>query len=201
MKLIYSGNTSKGSVEYSTDEGDTFVPVTLAELKNGVELSTNDLSKIQVRAGNKTFTEISVLKKFKVVETEDKDVLATLEEKPVSSDIGLIFNLNKAPNNFDKSGMFFIFVGDSCIEFSFDGDYESIKVYDYSNNSSDYKEFDEIASLLSNYSEHKLYTGEYTDGNSGSRTFSKFIDTGYVLKISDYIPYAPSDEAPSDEAN
>lgn len=190
MKLIYSGNASKGSVEYSTDEGSTFVQVTLAELKNGVELSTNDLSKIQVRAGNKTFTEIDVLKKFKVVEAEDKEVLATLEEKPVSSNIGgLIFHLNKAPNNFDKIGMFFIFVGDSCIEFSFVGEYDSIKVYDYSNNSQSYKDFDDIASLLSNYSEHKLYTGEYTDGNSGSRTFSKFIDTGYILKITDTIPY------------
>jgi hypothetical protein len=36
MKLIYSGNASKGSVEYSIDAGDTFVPVTLADLKNGV---------------------------------------------------------------------------------------------------------------------------------------------------------------------
>lgn len=68
MKLIYSGNASKGSVEYSIDAGGTFVPVTLAELKNGVELFTNDLANIQVRAGNKTFTDIDVLKKFKVID-------------------------------------------------------------------------------------------------------------------------------------
>ena len=193
MKLIYSGNASKGSVEYSIDAGGTFVPVTLADLKNGVELFTNDLANIRVRAGNNVFTDISVLKQFKVVETEDKEVLATLEERPVSSDVGLIFHLNKAPNNFDSNGMFYIFVGDSCIEFSFDGEYDSIKVYDYSNNSTDYKEFDEIASLLSNYSEYKLYTGEYIDGDY-SRSFSKFIDTGYILKISDYIPYEHDEE-------
>lgn len=68
MKLIYFGNASKGSVEYSIDAGDTFVPVTLADLKNGVELFTNDLANIQVRAGNKTFTDIDVLKKFKVID-------------------------------------------------------------------------------------------------------------------------------------
>jgi len=190
MKLIYSGNSSKGSVEYSIDAGNTFVPVTLADLKNGVELITNDLANIRVRAGNNVFTDISVLKKFKVVETEDKEVLATLEEKLVSNEAGLIFHLNKAPNNFDDIGIFFIFVEDSCIEFSFDGEYNSFKVYDYSNNLTSYKGFDEIASLLSNYSEYKLYTGNYIVGDSDNdRTFSKFIDTGYTLKISDYIPF------------
>lgn len=68
MKLIYSGNAINGSVEYSIDAGNTFVPITLAELKNGVELITNDLTKIQVRAGSNVFENISVLKKFKVVD-------------------------------------------------------------------------------------------------------------------------------------
>ena len=68
MKLIYSGNASKGSVEYSIDGGSTFVPVTLADLKNGVELFTNDLANIRVRAGNNVFTDISVLKSFKICE-------------------------------------------------------------------------------------------------------------------------------------
>ena len=68
MKLIYSGNASKGSVEYSIDAGSTFVPVTLADLKNGVELFTNDLANIRVRSGNNVFTDISVLKSFKICE-------------------------------------------------------------------------------------------------------------------------------------
>ena len=193
MKLIYSGNTSKGSVEYSIDEGSTFVPVTLAELKNGVELFTNDLSKIRVRAGSNVFTDISVLKKFKVVETEDKEVLATLEDRNISnSSVGL--HISKAPNNFDSSNTYSIFVGDDCIEFTFDNDTSSgFEVYDYSNNSSSYKYFDEISSLLSNHSEYKLYTGEYINGDY-SRSFSKFIDTGYTLKISDYIPYEHDEE-------
>lgn len=192
MKLIYSGNASKGSVEYSIDAGSTFVPVTLADLKNGVELFTNDLANIRVRAGNNVFTDISVLKKFKVVETEDKEVLATLEDRQISgSSVGI--HISKAPNNFDSSNTYSIFVGDDCIEFTFDNDTtDGFKVYDYSNNSYSYKYFDEIASLLSNNSDeyYKLYTGEYIDENSGSgRTFSKFIDTGYILKITDNIPY------------
>lgn len=189
MKLIYSGNSSNGSVEYSTDAGSTFVPVTLADLKNGVELSTNVLANIQVRAGNKTFTEISVLKKFKVVETEDKDVLATLEEKqPSNRSVGL--HISKAPKNFDSSNTYSIFVGDECIEFTFGDDTEEgFKVFDYSNHSQSYNDYNDMATLLSNYSEYKLYTGEYTEENNCDRSFSKFIDTGYILKISDTIPY------------
>lgn len=137
MKLIYSGNASKGSVEYSIDAGSTFVPVTLAELKNGVELFTNDLSKIQVHAGNKTITDIDVLKKFKVVETEeDKEVLATLEEKYPSGGYSVGLHISKASNNFDSSNTYSIFVGDECIEFTFEYDTEDgFKVYDYSNDS------------------------------------------------------------------
>jgi len=187
MKLIYSGNASKGSVEYSIDAGDTFVPVTLAELKNGVNLITNDLANIRVRAGNNVFTDISVLKKFKVVETEDKEVLATLEDRQISgSSVGL--HISKAPNNFDSSKTYSIFVGNNCIEFTFDYDTTyGFEVYDYNNNSSSYKYFDEIASLLSNNSDeyYKLYTGEYKEDSYGERSFSKFIDTGYTLKITD----------------
>lgn len=191
MKLMYSGNASKGSVEYSIDAGSTFVPVTLADLKNGVELITNDLANIRVRAGSNVFENISVLKQFKVVETEDKEVLATLEEKyPSGYSVGL--HISKAPNNFDSSNTYSIFVGDDCIEFTFDNDTTNgFKVYDYSNNSRSYKYFDEIVSLLSNNSDeyYKLYTGEYREDDYGERSFSKFIDTGYILKITDNIPY------------
>lgn len=191
MKLIYSGNASKGSVEYSIDAGSTFVPVTLAELKNGVDLITNDLANIRVRAGNNVFENISVLKQFKVVETEDKEVLATLEEKYISgSSVGL--HISKAPNNFDSSNTYSIFVGDDCIEFTFDNDTTNgFKAFNYNNNSRSYKYFDDIASLFSNSSDeyYKLYIGEYEEDSYGERDFSKFIDTGYILKITDNIPY------------
>ena len=191
MKLIYSGNSSEGSVEYSIDAGNTFVPVTLADLKKGVELFTNDLANIRVRVGSNVITNISVLKKFKVVETEDdKKVLATLEEKkPSALSVGLY--ISKASNNFDSSNTYFIFIGDDCIEFTFGDDIiDGFKAFDYSNNSLSYKDYDDMATLLSNNSEYKLYTGNYIVSDSdNSRTFSKFIDTGYTLKISDYIPY------------
>lgn len=190
MKLIYSGNTSKGSVEYSTDAGSTFVPVTLAELKNGVELFTNDLSKIQVRAGSNVFENINVLKKFKIVETEDKEVLATLEDRYVSEhSVGL--HISKAPQNFDPNNTYSIFVGNNCIEFTFENDTSSgFEVYDYNSNKLSHEYFDDLASLLGNNSDeyYRLYTGAY-EVSDYERKFSKFIDTGYVLKISDYIPY------------
>lgn len=126
MKLIYSGNTSKGSVEYSTDAGDTFVPVTLAELKNGVELSTNDLSKIQVRAGNKTFTDIDVLKKFKVVDEK----LPRYTENEISIDFYVA-------NIFENESSFKI--GETTVhknlfhEHEFDSDYNLFKETQYPN--------------------------------------------------------------------
>ena len=126
MKLIYSGNTSKGSVEYSIDEGSTFVPVTLAELKNGVELFTNDLSKIRVRAGNKTFTDIDVLKKFKVIDEK----LPRYAENEISIDFYVA-------NIFENESSFKI--GETTVhknlfhEHEFDSDYNLFKETQYPN--------------------------------------------------------------------
>lgn len=126
MKLIYSGNASKGSVEYSIDEGSTFVPVTLAELKNGVELFTNDLSKIQVRAGNKTFTDIDVLKKFKVIDEK----LPRYSENEISIDFYVA-------NIFENESSFKI--GETTVhknlfhEHEFDSDYNLFKETQYPN--------------------------------------------------------------------
>lgn len=126
MKLIYSGNTSNGSVKYSTDAGDTFVPVTLAELKNGVELSTNVLANIQVRAGNKTFTEIDVLKKFKVVDEK----LPRYAENEISIDFYVA-------NIFENESSFKI--GETTVhknlfhEHEFDSDYNLFKETQYPN--------------------------------------------------------------------
>lgn len=126
MKLIYSGNASKGSVEYSIDAGSTFVPVTLAELKNGVELFTNDLSKIQVRAGNKTFTDIDVLKKFKVIDEK----LPRYTENEISIDFYVA-------NIFENESSFKI--GETTVhknlfhEHEFDSDYNLFKETQYPN--------------------------------------------------------------------
>lgn len=126
MKLIYSGNASKGSVEYSIDEGSTFVPVTLAELKNGVELFTNDLSKIRVRAGNKTFTDIDVLKKFKVIDEK----LPRYAENEISIDFYVA-------NIFENESSFKI--GETTVyknlfhEHEFDSDYNLFKETQYPN--------------------------------------------------------------------
>lgn len=126
MKLIYSGNSSKGLVEYSIDAGETFLPVTLAELKNGVELSTNDLANIQVRAGNKTFTEISVLKKFKVIDEK----LPRYTENEISIDFYVA-------NIFENESSFKI--GETTVhknlfhEHEFDSDYNLFKETQYPN--------------------------------------------------------------------
>ena len=126
MKLIYSGNASKGSVEYSIDAGSTFVPVTLADLKNGVELFTNDLSKIQVRAGNKTFTDIDVLKKFKVIDEK----LPRYAENEISIDFYVA-------NIFENESSFKI--GETTVyknlfhEHEFDSDYNLFKETQYPN--------------------------------------------------------------------
>jgi hypothetical protein len=120
MKLIYSGNASKGSVEYSIDAGDTFVPVTLADLKNGVELFTNDLADIRVRAGNKTFTDIDVLKKFKVIDEK----LPRYTENEISIDFYVA-------NIFENESSFKI--GETTVhknlfhEHEFDSDYNLFK--------------------------------------------------------------------------
>lgn len=98
MKLIYSGNASKGSVEYSIDAGNTFVPITLAELKNGVELISNNLNlaDIQVRAGSNVFTDINVLKKFKVV--DEKSPVFSVEHGDL--DINVYYSSSNSLPNF-----------------------------------------------------------------------------------------------------
>lgn len=98
MKLIYSGNASKGSVEYSIDAGNTFVPITLAELKNGVELISNNLNlaDIQVRAGSNVFTDINVLKKFKVV--DEKSPVFSVEHGDL--DINFYYSSSDSLPNF-----------------------------------------------------------------------------------------------------
>jgi len=126
MKLIYSGNASKGSVEYSIDAGNTFVPVTLADLKNGVELITNDLANIQVRAGNKTFTDINVLKKFNVIDEK----LPRYTENEISIDF-YVANIFENESNFK--------IGETTVhknlfhEHEFDSDYNLFKETQYPN--------------------------------------------------------------------
>ena len=126
MKLIYSGNASKGSVEYSIDAGNTFVPVTLADLKNGVELITNDLANVQVRAGNKTFTDINVLKKFNVIDEK----LPRYTENEISIDF-YVANIFENESNFK--------IGETTVhknlfhEHEFDSDYNLFKETQYPN--------------------------------------------------------------------
>lgn len=67
MKLYYTGNAN-GQMKYSLD-GTTFIPTTLAALKQGIELPENtDYSKIKVQAGSNVFSSLDVLKNIGIAQ-------------------------------------------------------------------------------------------------------------------------------------
>lgn len=208
MKLIYSGNASKGSVEYSIDAGSTFVPVTLAELKNGVELITNDLANIRVRAGSNVFENISVLKKFKVVESEDKTInINYITRGNNSSGITDSLEYDRQVSNLPYNVAAFIdenhFIPLNCSSYSADineslyysGKY-TYEITSYGELNYNYHEnSEELYSTLAG-KDLKIFEfiSNMTDDSGTIRGSFVFKDTGYIFHINDYIDETESED-------